>query len=102
MKPGTLTIIKTVLEADSEVSPLQATLILKATAQTGPMPRRRLGTKREAAAILGVCPDSVKRYGYRGLLTQVKLSPHIVRYDLDQCEILANEGAAALLAKRSA
>lgn len=58
-------------------------------------PRRRLGTRRDAAAILGIHPGSIQRYTKRGLVEPIWITCRRVRFDLDQVEKLANYGAAA-------
>jgi len=50
--------------------------------------KRRLGTLKEAAAILGVHPRTIQRYRDKGLLHVVRLSSRCHRYDLTQCELM--------------
>jgi len=58
--------------------------------------RPRPGNRREAAAILQVCPRTIARYVRAGLLKEITITPRKVRYDLRQVERLAERGAAAL------
>lgn len=52
----------------------------------------RMGTAREAAAILGACVRTVERYARQGAFPRVHLSPRKVRYDLTAVERFACEG----------
>jgi hypothetical protein len=94
MKSETLTTIRAILAADPETTPQQAQTALDSL--TRKQDRRRLGTKHDAAAILGLHPESVKRYARRGLLHPIKITSRRVRYDLAECERLANYGAEAV------
>lgn len=57
--------------------------------------KRRLGTARQAAAILETCPATVKRYARRGLLEGIKIGQRRLRFDLDEVQRLADYGAQA-------
>lgn len=94
MQAATQTTIQTVIDADPTISPDQRKAILRAC-QTERL-RRKLGTVRQAAAILDVCPKTVQRYASMGLLHPVRVTRRRVRYDLDEVERLANEGADAV------
>lgn len=54
--------------------------------------RRRLGTVRQAAAILDCHPRTVQRYARRGMLNPIRITCRRVRFDLAQVERLATEG----------
>ncbi len=90
MNTETFTTLHTILKADSSVPDEQRDTILKACRQAAP--RKRLGTVREAAAILAVHPRTLQRWGRRGLLTPVRITPRRQRWDLDEVERLATEG----------
>ena len=94
MKTETLTTIRGILAADPDTHEEQIAAILAACRQK--QLRRRLGTKRDAAEILGLHPESVKRYARRGLLHPITITARRVKYDLDECEKLANYGAEAV------
>ena len=94
MKAETLTTVRAILEADTETTNEQAAAILAACKRK--QARRRLGTKRDAAEILGLHPESIKRYARRGLLHPIKITARRIRYDLEECERLANYGAEAV------
>jgi hypothetical protein len=94
MTHETLTTLRAILGADTDTSPEQVEAVLSAASRK--QTRRRLGTKRDAAAILGLHPESIKRYARNGLLHPIKITARRVRYDLDECERLANYGAQAV------
>ena len=54
--------------------------------------KRRLGTAKQAAAILETCPTTVKRYARRGLLEGIKIGARRLRFDLDEVQRLADYG----------
>jgi hypothetical protein len=93
MRNETLTTIRAILTADPETNQEQIERVLKACGTK--QAKRRLGTKRDAAEILGLHPESIKRYARSGLLHPIKITARRVRYDLDECEHLANYGADA-------
>jgi transposase len=43
--------------------------------------RPKLITRKQAAEILGVCPESIKRYVRRGFIRQINFTSRRVRYD---------------------
>lgn len=94
MQAATQTTIQTVIDADPTISPDQRKAILRAC--EAEQPRRRLGTVRQAAAALDVCPKTIQRYAAMGLLRPVRITARRVRYDLDEVERLANHGAEAV------
>ena len=94
MKPETLTTIQSVIAADSTNNPEHIDRIIAACRQG--KPRRRLGTKHDAARILEVHPETVKRYGRQGLLTPIRRTSRCTRYDLDEVETFAMYGAEAV------
>ena len=93
MQTATLTTLTTVVDADPTISHDQRRAILRAC-QTEHL-RRKLGTVRQAAAILDVCPKTVQRYAAVGLLHPIRVTQRRVRYDLDEASRLANGGAEA-------
>jgi CHAD domain-containing protein len=94
MHQSTVDTIKAIASVDPETTPHQIEAILAACRKASA--RRRLGTKRDAAAILGCHPESVKRYARRGLLHPVRITARRVRYDLDEVIRLADHGANAV------
>lgn len=55
----------------------------------------RPGTAREAAAVLGYeCTKSVYRMVARGEIKPIRLSPRRIRFDLNACKRLAEQGIA--------
>ncbi len=93
MKQETLTTVRAILSADSETTEEQTAAILAVCSRK--QTHRRLGTKHDAAAILGLHPESIKRYARRGLLHPIKITARRVRFDLDEVTRLANYGAEA-------
>jgi hypothetical protein len=87
----TAKLIETILNAPPE---RHAAIMRAATAEPS---RARMGTVKDAAAVLGVHTRTVKRYARRGLLTERRLSKRMIRYDLAQVESLlsGNVGGGA-------
>ncbi len=55
--------------------------------------RRRLGSTKEACAILGGChPETLRRHEKRGHLHAIRHSLRKIRWDLDEVEAFANYG----------
>lgn len=79
--------LATVLEAAAD--PKRRDAILRAATT---IDRIRMGTARDAAAILNVCSRSVERYARAGCFPRVHLSPRKVRYDLGAVERFAANG----------
>jgi hypothetical protein len=52
----------------------------------------RMGTAKDAAAILGACVRTVERYARQGAFPRVHLSPRKVRYDLNAVERFSQVG----------
>jgi len=82
-------LIEAVLQAPPE---RQAAIIAAARGTDRPRP----GTAAEAAAILGCCKKSLLRYARMGLVNQIKITQRKVKYDLNEVEVLATRGAAAV------
>ncbi len=57
--------------------------------------RKRPGTIREAAEILGVHKRTVQRLARRGLLHPIRITPRCIRWDLAEVERLATQGATS-------
>jgi len=90
MQTGTIETLKRIIETDPEATPATVEAVIRA-ARTGGG-RVRLGTVKDAAAILGCCTGTVKRYTRRGFLKAIHHSRRAVRYDLAQVEKFAAEG----------
>ena len=82
------------IEAVMTAPPERQSAILAAVKGTD---KTRTGTITEAAAILGCCKRSVERYARQGLLTQIRITPRKIRYDLNQVERLATHGAVSVV-----
>jgi hypothetical protein len=93
MLQSTIDTVTRIIQSDPGTTPEQIKAVLKAC--QAKLVRRRLGTKHDAAKILGLHPESVKRYARRGLLTPIKITARRVRYDLDECYRLANYGTCS-------
>lgn len=57
--------------------------------------RKRPGTLRQAAEILNVHPRTVQRLARRGMLEPIRISARMVRWDLNEVEKLATQGATS-------
>jgi hypothetical protein len=80
----------------ASLSPTERAALLREL--TPALPRRRLGTRRDVAAILGIHAGSVQRYERRGDLQPIRVSARRIRFDLDAAERLANYGAGQVIA----
>ena len=94
MKTETLTTIRSILVADTSTTPKEIERALKAI-QSSPQ-KREMGTKKQAAEILSVHPQSITRYVNRSLLHPVYITARRVRYDLAEVRKLAEFGAQAV------
>jgi len=57
---------------------------LLAAAENEPLKnKQKMLTKKQASELLGVCPETVKRYANRGMLHPIRLSQRMVRYGED-------------------
>jgi excisionase family DNA binding protein len=83
--------LATVIQAATD--PVRRAAILSAATTTKGGPR--MGSIREAAAILGTCERTVWRYAHNGTLPCVHLSPRKIRFDLAAVERFATTGTAA-------
>ncbi|MBU0676920.1 MAG: helix-turn-helix domain-containing protein [Verrucomicrobia bacterium] len=90
MKTETKTTIETILNADGSLSDSEREVITKALA--GGNTRRRMGTARQAAEILGVHPRTVHRYARMGLLHPARQTARRIRFDLEEVSRLSTEG----------
>ena len=93
MKDATLIAVDSVMRADGTISVRVIEDVLNALKRNPD--KRRLGTVRAAAEILSCHPRTVHRYARRGLLHPVKITCRRIRFDLNEVERLASEGAAA-------
>ena len=92
MQQVTLTSIGGLLNADPTVTEETRRRVMACCKQPERPRRRRLGTVRQAAEILGVHRRTIQRYAREGNLTAIYQSRRRVRYDLDEVERLASEG----------
>ena len=92
MRDGIYEAIKLLLASDSTVSEEHRQRILTTCRRAQGQPRRRLGTVKQAAHILGCHPRTVYRYVSRGELHVIRHSARKLRFDLDEEESFANQG----------
>ena len=90
MRESTIQALRTLLEADPTTTEDLRGRVLQACAEVER--RRRLGTVRDAAAIMTAHPRTVARWAAQGKLTVIRQSKRRLRYDLDECEDSANQG----------
>ena len=95
MRTETITTIRAILAADVDTTPADVEIAVNAIT-TSSNKKRVMGTKRDAAEILGIHPESVKRYARRGLLHPIHITARRVRYDLNECQHLADYGAVTV------
>ena len=92
MREDVLSVIKLLIENDRSVPEEQRLRILAACRTKPATARRRLGTVKQAAEILGCCTRSVERYAKQGCFLSIHHSARKVRYDLDEVQGFANQG----------
>lgn len=92
MNDSTREMIRLALDNDSSMSPVEKRAALKACLENGGNRRPRLGTAKQAAAILSCHPKTVYRYARRGMLQPIHYSARKVRFDLDEVEAFAARG----------
>ena len=92
MTPETIATIRALLNADATVTEDQAARILSCCKQTNY--RRHLINAREAMAILGATRPTLRAYVKQGRLNQINISSRKVRFDADEVQHFANNGAA--------
>ena len=80
------------IEAVLTAPPERRTAILQAARGTD---RPRPGTVRQAAAVFNppICRRTIQRMERAGLLHAIRISPRLIRYDLNEVEALATRGA---------
>ena len=93
MTDDTLNTIQALLKADNTVTEEQAKSILRSCKQTNV--RRHLINAREAMSILGVSRPTLRAYVKQGLLEQVNFSSRKARFDFEEVQRFANNGAQA-------
>ena len=91
MQETTLTLIQKILEGDNSVCDQQMNLILRACKTA--MPKRRVIQAKEAMQILNCSRPTLRRFVHQKILTQINISSRKIRFDLDEVERLATEGA---------
>jgi len=72
MRPEILTCIRILVESDASITPEHRREIIKVCSRDPSRKRRRLGTIRDAAELLGCCPRTVERWAREGVLAQSK------------------------------
>ena len=93
MTQSTIDAIQALLRSDTTVTEEQAKGILRSCKQT--TVRRHLINAREAMAILGVTRPTLRAYVNQGHLQQLNFSSRKVRFDADEVQRFANNGAQA-------
>jgi len=93
MTQSTIDAIQALLRSDTTVTEEQAKGILRCCKQT--TVRRHLINAREAMAILGVTRPTLRAYVNQGHLQQLNFSSRKVRFDADEVQRFANNGAQA-------
>ena len=92
MTPETIVTIRALLKADASVTEEQAASIISCCKQKSV--RRNLINAREAMVILGVTRPTLRAYVKQGRLNQINISSRKVRFDADEVQHFANNGAA--------
>ena len=93
MTQATINAIRALLKSDATVTAEHAESILRICKRTNS--RRHLINAREAMSILGVTRPTLRAYVKQGCLHQVNFSTRKVRFDADEIQRFANNGATA-------
>ena len=91
MKDLTKKLIRLVLDTDESVTEDLRLKILRTLSERPALPPKLI-SRKDAAGILGLHPETVKRYTRRGLLRQINFTARKVRYDQDEIIRFANSG----------
>lgn len=91
MQTATVTTLENIIKADPEVTPEQATAILSACRK--PTRRRETIPLKTVCQLLEMSGPSVYRLIRLGLIDQIKITSRKIRYDREQIERIAYEGA---------
>ena len=83
--------IAALLKVDPDVTAAQEMKVLNAC-NSGRRVTRNLVTRKQAAATLGLHPETISRYVKKGALRAIRTSRRRIRYDLEEVEALAREG----------
>ena len=97
MKPETQAAIRLLLLADNSVDATKRAEVLSACIRI--QRHRKLITLRRTAEILGCHGRTVERYARRGLLTPIRYSQRMIRYDLEEVQTFAINGLDAMKTK---
>jgi len=84
--------IRALIQSDATVSREQQQSILKACHDQLSPSKKRIGTVKQAAAVLQCHPKTVYRYVSRGALHPIRMSARKVRFDLDEVESFTTNG----------
>ena len=93
MTDVTLNTIQALLKADTTVTEEQAKSILRSCKQTNT--RRHLINAKEAQSILSCSRPTLRLLVKQGHLQQINFSSRKVRFDFDEVQRFANNGAQA-------
>ncbi len=93
MTEVTLNTIQALLKADNTVTEEEAKCIIRSCKQSNT--RRHLINAREAMEILGVSRPTLRSYVKQGQLEQVNFSSRKARFDFEEVQRFANNGAQA-------
>ena len=91
MQTATVTTLENIIKADPEITPEQATAILSACRK--PMRRRETIPLKTVCQLLEMSVPSVYRLIRLGQIEQIRITPRKIRYDREQIERIAYEGA---------
>ena len=92
MNQSTVNAIESLLKADASVTEEQAKSILRCCKQSNT--RRHLINAREACAILDCSRPTLRFLVKQGRLQQINFSSRKARFDFDQVQSFANNGAS--------
>ena len=93
MTEVTLNTIQAILKADTTVTEEQTKSILRCCKQTNT--RRHLINAREACSLLSCSRPTLRLLVKQGRLQQINFSSRRVRFDFDEVQRFANNGATA-------
>ena len=92
MKPETIDVVRSILAADGTVTKDKIESVLRNLRQTTSRHRNLIGA-RKAMEILGVSRPTLRSYMKQGFITQIAFSSRKVRFDEDEIQHFADNGA---------
>ena len=91
MNQSTINAIESLLKADASVTDEQAKCIIRCCKQSNT--RRHLINAREACSLLSCSRPTLRALVKHGVLQQINFSSRKARFDFDQVQSFANNGA---------